>query len=135
MSIFAQYAPHELARGAWSERREEIGDQVIRHIERFAPDISSCIAHREVLGLLDIEAKIGVNGRTYLPWRLPSRTVVDEQVRAVYRRDPRRVPLQRRVTPGWECHRSQRAKCRDGHFCPIVLDYRGRCAGARAGPW
>ena len=62
MSIFAQYAPYELARGAWSERREEIGDQVIRHIERFAPDISSCIAHREVLGPPDIEAKIGSTG-------------------------------------------------------------------------
>ena len=62
MSIFAQYAPYELATGTWAERREEIGDQVIRHIEQFAPDMSACIAHREVLGPPDIEAKIGSTG-------------------------------------------------------------------------
>jgi phytoene dehydrogenase-like protein len=62
MSIFAQYAPYELATGTWAERREEIGDQVIRHIEQFAPDMSACIVQREVLGPPDIEAKIGSTG-------------------------------------------------------------------------
>lgn len=62
MSIFAQYAPYELATGSWDERREEIGDQVVRHIETFAPDLSACISHREVLGPPDIEARIGSTG-------------------------------------------------------------------------
>ena len=62
MSIFAQYAPYELASGSWDERREEIGDQVLRHIEQFAPDIAACISHREVLGPPDIEARIGSTG-------------------------------------------------------------------------
>jgi phytoene dehydrogenase-like protein len=62
MSIFAQYAPYELATGSWDERREEIGDQVVRHIEKFAPDMSACIAQFEVLGPPDIEKKIGSTG-------------------------------------------------------------------------
>ena len=35
MSVFAQYAPYELATGSWSTRREEIGDDVIRQVGTF----------------------------------------------------------------------------------------------------
>jgi phytoene dehydrogenase-like protein len=59
MSVFAQYAPYNLANGTWDSRRDEIGDMVISHIARFAPDIAGCIEYREVLGPPDIEAKIG----------------------------------------------------------------------------
>ena len=62
MSIFAQYAPYELETGSWTTRREQIGDDVIRQVARFAPDISDCVLHREVLGPPDIEAKIGSTG-------------------------------------------------------------------------
>jgi phytoene dehydrogenase-like protein len=62
MSVFAQYAPYELATGSWSTRREQIGDDVIGHVARFAPDIPDCVLHREVLGPPDIEAKIGSTG-------------------------------------------------------------------------
>ena len=62
MSVFAQYAPYELATGSWSTRREEIGDDVIRQVARFAPDITDCVVYREVLGPPDIEAKIGSTG-------------------------------------------------------------------------
>jgi phytoene dehydrogenase-like protein len=62
MSVFAQYAPYELATGSWSTRREEIGDDILRQVARFAPDVADCVIHREVLGPPDIEAKIGSTG-------------------------------------------------------------------------
>ncbi|WP_232664366.1 phytoene desaturase family protein [Pseudonocardia sp. TRM90224] len=62
MSVFAQYAPYELAGGSWATRREEIGDAAIAEVARFAPDIADCIVHREVLGPPDIEAGIGLTG-------------------------------------------------------------------------
>jgi phytoene dehydrogenase-like protein len=62
MSIFAQYAPYTLAHGTWDSRREQIGDDVLAHIARFAPEIADCVAYREVLGPPDIEAKIGSTG-------------------------------------------------------------------------
>jgi phytoene dehydrogenase-like protein len=62
MSVFAQYAPYELATGSWSTRREEIGDDILREVARFAPDVADCVTYREVLGPPDIEAKIGSTG-------------------------------------------------------------------------
>ncbi|MDQ3940883.1 MAG: NAD(P)/FAD-dependent oxidoreductase, partial [Actinomycetota bacterium] len=50
LSIFAQYAPYQLAEGDWNTRREEIGDRVIATLERYAPGLSSLIEHRLVLG-------------------------------------------------------------------------------------
>ncbi|HUO48589.1 MAG TPA: NAD(P)/FAD-dependent oxidoreductase, partial [Acidimicrobiales bacterium] len=62
MSVFAQYAPYELARGTWAQRRESIGDVAIGAIARFAPDVADVIVHREVLGPPDVEARIGLTG-------------------------------------------------------------------------
>jgi phytoene dehydrogenase-like protein len=62
MSVFAQYAPYNLASGSWDERREEIGDRVLKAIARFSPDIEDCILYRQVLGPPDIEARIGLTG-------------------------------------------------------------------------
>ncbi len=62
MSVFAQYVPYELDHGDWQHRREEIGDQAIASIARFAPDIADCILHRQVLGPPDIEDRIGLTG-------------------------------------------------------------------------
>jgi phytoene dehydrogenase-like protein len=62
MSVFAQYAPPVLARGTWDERREEIGDAVLATVARFAPDVATCVADREVLGPPDVEARVGLTG-------------------------------------------------------------------------
>jgi phytoene dehydrogenase-like protein len=62
MSVFAQYAPYELASGNWDERREEIGDMVLNAVARFSPDLNDCILYREVLGPPDIEKRIGLTG-------------------------------------------------------------------------
>ena len=62
LSIFAQYAPYELAEGTWDQRRDEIGDLVIAAIERYAPGLSDLIEDRMVLGPPDLEARFGLTG-------------------------------------------------------------------------
>jgi phytoene dehydrogenase-like protein len=62
MSVFAQYVPYRLGSGDWERRREEIGDAAIACIARFAPGIAATIAHRQVLGPPDVEARIGLTG-------------------------------------------------------------------------
>jgi phytoene dehydrogenase-like protein len=60
MSIFVQYAPYHL-NGGWTDaKREAFGDAVIGALERFAPNIRSCIEHRQVLTPLDIERITGL---------------------------------------------------------------------------
>ncbi len=62
MSLFAQYVPYRLSSGDWDGRREDIGDAAISAVARFAPDVTDCIVHRQVLGPPDIEAGIGLTG-------------------------------------------------------------------------
>jgi phytoene dehydrogenase-like protein len=60
MSIFVQYAPYKL-NGGWTDaKREAFGDAVIDALARFAPNIRSCIEHRQVLTPLDIERITGL---------------------------------------------------------------------------
>jgi phytoene dehydrogenase-like protein len=62
MSVFSQFVPYEMSEGDWDSRREEVGEQIIAMIERFAPDIRDCLLHHEVLGPPDIEKRIGLTG-------------------------------------------------------------------------
>src|SRR4051794_880193 len=87
MSVFAQYAPYELADGDWNLRRAEIGGLALDLIETYAPDLRDCVIETEVLGPPDVEERIGLTGGNIfqgetLPdqmWdrRLESRTPVD----------------------------------------------------------
>ncbi len=62
MSVFAQYAPYQLAEGDWDGRREEIADAALARIAQFAPDVAECILERQVLGPPDVEGRIGLTG-------------------------------------------------------------------------
>ena len=62
MSVFAQYAPYELAEGEWDSRREEIGQSILDAIAVHAPDVHECVEYMDVLGPPDIEARIGLTG-------------------------------------------------------------------------
>ncbi len=62
LSVFAQYAPYDLAEGSWAEHREEIGDMVIATLERYAPGLSDLIEGRLVLGPPDLEERFGLTG-------------------------------------------------------------------------
>ncbi len=62
MSVFAQYAPYELAEGDWDSRRQEVADVILDGIAEQAPDVRECIEHLQVLGPPDIEERIGLSG-------------------------------------------------------------------------
>jgi phytoene dehydrogenase-like protein len=62
MSVFAQYAPYELAEGDWDSRRDEIGDLILDAIAAYAPDVHDCVEYSELLGPPDIEARVGLTG-------------------------------------------------------------------------
>jgi phytoene dehydrogenase-like protein len=62
MSVFAQYAPYELAEGDWESRREMVGERILDAIAAYAPDLHDCVEYLEVLGPPDIERRIGLSG-------------------------------------------------------------------------
>ena len=62
MSVFAQYAPYELAEGDWASRRGEVGEQILDAIAAYAPDVHDCVEYLEVLGPPDVERRIGLTG-------------------------------------------------------------------------
>jgi phytoene dehydrogenase-like protein len=62
VSVFAQYAPYELAEGDWDGRRAEIGRLILDAMGEFAPDLPDCVVDYEVLGPPDIERRIGLTG-------------------------------------------------------------------------
>ncbi|HEY7077686.1 MAG TPA: NAD(P)/FAD-dependent oxidoreductase [Solirubrobacteraceae bacterium] len=62
LSVFGQYAPYDLAEGTWDSRREEVAQDFIRLIDRFAPGFGDRLLAYEVLGPPDIEARIGLTG-------------------------------------------------------------------------
>jgi phytoene dehydrogenase-like protein len=87
MSVFGQYAPYEIADGDWDSRRDDVAEQFIALISRFAPDLRDCVVDHEVLGPPDIESRIGLTGGNIFQgevtpdqmWegRLAARTPVD----------------------------------------------------------
>ncbi|HYP24464.1 MAG TPA: NAD(P)/FAD-dependent oxidoreductase [Actinomycetota bacterium] len=62
LSVFAQYAPYELAEGTWEQRREEIGDLVLAALEQYAPGLTNLVEGRMVMGPPDLEARYGLTG-------------------------------------------------------------------------
>jgi phytoene dehydrogenase-like protein len=62
MSVFAQYAPYELADGDWDSRRDEIADAILDAIAVHAPDVHDCVEFLDLLGPPDIESRIGLTG-------------------------------------------------------------------------
>jgi phytoene dehydrogenase-like protein len=61
MSIFAQYAPHNL-KGGWTDaRREAFGDAVVDTLAEYAPNLKRAILHRQVVTPADIERIVGIS--------------------------------------------------------------------------
>ena len=62
ISVFAQYAPYEIAGGGWDVAREGVGRQIIEIVDRFAPGFEDRLTDYEVLGPPDIETRVGLTG-------------------------------------------------------------------------
>ena len=99
MSVFAQYAPYELAEGDWDSRRDEIGELVLDAIAAYAPDLRDCIEDAQVLGPPDIERADRPHRRPHLPGRGAARTRCGTAASTTARRSRASTSAAPRPTP------------------------------------
>jgi phytoene dehydrogenase-like protein len=62
MTCFVQYVPYKLKQGTWDEKRERLGDLVVRKIGEYAPNVPGSILARQVLTPLDLERVFNLTG-------------------------------------------------------------------------
>jgi phytoene dehydrogenase-like protein len=60
LTCFVQYVPYRLREGNWDEKRELLGDRVVRKIAEYAPNVPGAIEARQVLTPLDLERTYGL---------------------------------------------------------------------------
>jgi phytoene dehydrogenase-like protein len=60
MTTFIQYVPYKLREGTWDEKRELLGDRVVKKIAEYAPNVPRSIVARQVLTPLDLERTYGL---------------------------------------------------------------------------
>jgi len=60
LTCFVQYVPYHLQQGSWDEKRELLGDRVVKKIAEYAPNVPNAIITRQVLTPLDLERTYGL---------------------------------------------------------------------------
>jgi phytoene dehydrogenase-like protein len=60
LTCFVQYVPYKLRNGNWDEKRELLGDRVVKKIAEYAPNVPGTILARQVLTPLDLERTYGL---------------------------------------------------------------------------
>jgi len=60
LTCFVQYVPYRLREGTWCEKRELLGDRVVKKIAEYAPNVPNAILARQVLTPLDLERTYGL---------------------------------------------------------------------------
>jgi phytoene dehydrogenase-like protein len=60
LTCFVQYVPYRLREGTWDEKRELLGDRVVKKIAEYAPNVPNAILTRQVLTPLDLERTYGL---------------------------------------------------------------------------
>ncbi|MFZ1007927.1 MAG: NAD(P)/FAD-dependent oxidoreductase, partial [Candidatus Sulfotelmatobacter sp.] len=60
LTCFVQYVPYKLRESNWDEKRELLGDRVVRKIAEYAPNVPNAIVARQVLTPLDLERTYGL---------------------------------------------------------------------------
>jgi len=60
LTCFVQYVPYRLREGTWDEKRELLGDRVVKKIAEYAPNVPRAIFARQVLTPLDLERTYGL---------------------------------------------------------------------------
>jgi len=60
LTCFVQYVPYKLREGTWDEKREVLGDRVVKKIAEYAPNVPGAILARQVLTPLDLERTYGL---------------------------------------------------------------------------
>ena len=60
LTCFVQYVPYHLRESHWDEKRELLGDRVVKKIAEYAPNVPGAIVARQVLTPLDLERTYGL---------------------------------------------------------------------------
>ena len=60
LTCFVQYVPYRLHQGTWDEKRDLLGDRVVKKIAEHAPNVPNAILARQVLTPLDLERTYGL---------------------------------------------------------------------------
>jgi phytoene dehydrogenase-like protein len=60
LTCFVQYVPYKLRESNWDERRELLGERVVKKIAEYAPNVPNAILARQVLTPLDLERTYGL---------------------------------------------------------------------------
>jgi len=60
LTCFVQYVPYRLRDGNWDEKRDLLGDRVVKKISEYAPNVPGAIVARQVLTPLDLERTYGL---------------------------------------------------------------------------
>lgn len=60
LTCFVQYVPYHLREGNWDDKRELLGDRVVKKIAEYAPNVPAAIVARQVLTPLDLERTYGL---------------------------------------------------------------------------
>jgi phytoene dehydrogenase-like protein len=60
LTCFVQYVPYHLREGNWDDKRELLGDRVVKKIAEYAPNVPNAIVARQVLTPLDLERTYGL---------------------------------------------------------------------------
>jgi len=60
LTCFVQYVPYHLHEGNWDEKRDLLGDRVVRKIAEYAPNVPGSILTQQVLTPLDLERTYGL---------------------------------------------------------------------------
>ena len=62
MSVLVQWMPFHLRDGGWDDKREALGDLVVKELETYAPGIAKQVVARQVITPLDLERDYGLTG-------------------------------------------------------------------------
>src|SRR5262249_33587339 len=60
MTCFVQYVPYHLRQGTWDEKRDLLGDRVVKKIAEYAPNVPEAVVARQGLTPLDLERTYGL---------------------------------------------------------------------------
>lgn len=60
LTCFVQYVPYRLREGTWDDKRELLGDRVVKKIAEYAPNVPGAVIARQVLTPLDLERTYGL---------------------------------------------------------------------------
>lgn len=102
LSVFAQYVPYDLAEGTWDQRRDEVGDNVLGTLERYAPGLTDLVEDRLVLGPPDLEDRFGLSGGNIFHGELLPEWLFDRRPSSAWHRY--RLPLPRLYLCGSGAH-------------------------------